>query len=158
MQETPLATAPTPPDCFRQQELETFQAFENQTLGTVHYYLWPANPEPAFLYALELYFENGETLLLSSGESTEAIRLISAESLVETARKLQEIHGQALLQRMVANVQPLWQGAIGQELAAIQLSRHESGLYRNDALLLDFGAKQIFLQLSEKDGLELGLY
>ncbi len=158
MQETPLSQDPTPPDCFRQSELEAFQSFENQKLGAIHYYLWPANPESAFLYALELYFENGKTLLLSSGESTESIQVISAESLVGTARKLQEIHGKAIIQRLVANAQPLWQGAIGQLLQAIQLSPQENGLYRNDALLLDFGEKKILLQLSRQDGLELGVY
>ncbi len=150
---------PTPPDCFRQSELEAFQTFENQILATVNYYLWRSNSKSAFLYALELYFENGETLLVSSGESSDAIRIISAESLVETAQKLKELHGEALIQRVVANVQPLWNDVIGSVLEGIRLSRQEeNGLYSNDAMLLDFGEKQIMLELSEKDGLELGVY
>jgi hypothetical protein len=150
---------PTPPDCFRQSELEAFQTFENQILATVNYYLWRSNSKSAFLYALELYFENGETLLVSSGESSDAIRVISAESLVETAQKLKELHGEALIQRIVANVQPLWNDVIGSVLEGIRLSRQEeNGLYSNDAMLLDFGEKQIMLELSEKDGLELGEY
>jgi len=150
---------PTPPDCFRQSELEAFQSFENQTLATANYYLWRSNSKSAFLYALELYFENGQTLLLSSGESSDAIRIISAESLVETAQKLKELHGEALIQRIVANVQPLWNDVVGSVLEGIRLSRQEeNGLYSNDAMLLDFGEKQIMLELSEKDGLELGVY
>lgn len=150
---------PTPPDCFRQSELEAFQTFENQILATVNYYLWRSNSKSAFLYALELYFENGETLLVSSGESSDAIRIISAESLVETAQKLKELHGEALIQRVMANVQPLWNDVIGSVLEGIRLSRQEeNGLYSNDAMLLDFGEKQIMLELSEKDGLELGVY
>jgi hypothetical protein len=150
---------PTPPDCFRQAELEAFQLFENQILATVNYYLWRSNSKSAFLYALELYFDHGETLLLSSGESSDAIRILSAESLVETARKLKELHGEALIQRIVANVQPLWNDVIGSTLVGIRLSRQEeNGLYSNDAMLLDFGEKQIMLELSEKDGLELGVY
>lgn len=150
---------PTPPDCFRQSELEAFQTFENQILATVNYYLWRSNSKSAFLYALELYFENGETLLVSSGESSDAIRIISAESLVETAQKLKELHGEALIQRIVANVQPLWNDVIGSVLEGIRLSRQEeNGLYSNDAMLLDFGEKQIMLELSEKNGLELGVY
>ncbi len=158
MQENPRLNDPTPPDCFRQADLELFQLFESRVLQTVNYYLWPSNPAAAMLYALELYFDNGETLLLSSGEDSESIQVISVEALVETARKLQEIHGQAILQRMVANAQPLWNGAVGEVLEAIQLSRHERGLYRNDALLFDFGKKKILLQLSQKEGLELGEY
>ncbi|MFN0033924.1 MAG: hypothetical protein ACKVUS_02585 [Saprospiraceae bacterium] len=162
MQENPRQHDPTPADCFQQAELELFQSFESQTLETITYYLWHLNAgygmrnaESAFLYALEMQFETGETLLLSSGESSEAIRAIAPESLLETARKLHELHDEALIQRMAANAQPLWQGAVGAALGGIQLSRHESGLYRNDALLLDFGEKKILLQLSQKEGLEL---
>jgi len=149
------SSSQTPNDCFQQSEVEAFQAFEGQKLETVNYYLWRASPKSSFLYAIELYFENGETLLLSSGESSEAIGIISAEALVETARKLQVLHGEALIQRIVANVQPLWRDVVGANLQEIRLARHESGLYHNDALLLDFGEKQIMLELNEKDGLIL---
>lgn len=124
-------------------------------LETVTYYLWLSKTAPAFLFTLELFFKNGESLLLSSGQDSEAISLVSEASLMETARNLQEIHGEPLLQRMKADAQAIWQGAVGNILEAIQLSRHENGLYRNDALLLDFGPKKILLRLSVKDGLEL---
>lgn len=149
---------PTPPDCFRQSEVAAFQTFENQILQTVNYYVWRSNPKSAFLYALELFFENGGTLLLSSGESSEAIRIITPEALVQTARKLQDLHGEALIQRIVASIQPIWREVIGSTLREILLTRHETGLYSNEALLLDFDKKQIFLELSEKDGLEVGEY
>ena len=155
MQEKSPLQDPTPADCFKQSELEMFQSFEIQVLHTVNYYRWRSETEYAFLFALELYFENGETLLLSSGESSDAIRIIPAQSLVDTARKLQEMHGKTVIQRLIANTQPLWQGAVGVILQGIQLSRHEGGLYRNDALLFDFGAHKIAVQLSQKDGLEL---
>ena len=149
---------PTPPNCFKQAEVEAFQTFENQRLETVNYYLWRANSKSSFLYALELYFEHGETLLLSSGEDSESIRLITAASMVETARKLQSLHGEALIQRIVANIQPLWRDILGENLLEIRLTRHESGLYQNDAILLDFGETQILVELSEKEGLILGEY
>jgi hypothetical protein len=158
MQESPRPNDATPPDCFRQSDVEAMQAFENQKLATVNYYLWRSSPKSSFLYALELYFENGEMLLLSSGEGSEAIRLTSARSLVETAQKLKEMHGEALIQRIVANIQPLWRDVIGANLEEIRLARHENGLYHNDALLLDFGETQILLELSEKDGLVLSEY
>ncbi len=158
MKKTPNPQDPTPPDCFKQSEVEAFQTFEQQMLETVNYYVWRASAKSAFLYALELYFSNGETLLLSSGESSEAIEVISAESLVATAQKLKEIQGEAVVQRIVANVQPTWQGIVGATLQGVRLSRHESGLYHNDSLLFDFGEKKILLELSEKEGLELGEY
>ena len=157
MQKDPLSNDPTPPECFQQWELELFQSFDNQTLNTANYYLWRANTKSSFLYALELYFENGETLLLSSGEDSEKIQVITPESLVATAQKLQSLHGEALIQRIVANIQPLWREVVGAALQGIRLSsQEETGLYRNDALLLDFGEKQILLELSEKEGLVLG--
>ncbi len=149
---------PTPSDCFRQSEVETFQAFEGQKLQTVNYYLWRANQRSSFLHAIELYFVNGETLLLSSGESSDAIQIIGAEALVQTAQKLKEMHGEALIQRIVADIQPLWRDVIGASLQEILLTRNEAGLYSNEALLFDFGEKQIMLELSEKEGLELGEY
>lgn len=159
MSKTPLAPDSIPPDCFRQSEVETLQTFDHQTLGAVHYYLWRASAQSAFLYALEMYFDNGKTLLLSSGESSEAIQLIAPQALVDTAVQLKNLEGTAIIQHLVANVQPIWRDVLGMPLQNIQLSRHEgTGLYRNDALLLDFGAKQILIELSEKDGLELGEY
>jgi hypothetical protein len=158
MQDSPHAQDPTPPDCFKQAEVETFQAFEGQRLETANYYLWRASSKTSFLYAIELYFDNGETLLLSSGEDSEAIRMITPESLVKTAQHLQTIHSEAVIQHIVANVQPLWRDVVGASLQEIRLSRHESGLYQNDALLLNFGEKQILLELAEKEGLLLGEY
>jgi hypothetical protein len=154
MQEHPIAAPP--PDCFRQEELEAFQTFESQVLQTLRYYLWRSGGSAgALLYALELCFADGAALLLSGGEDSEAIAILDPESLVETARKLQALHGQAVIERMSADAQPLWAGALGQALQGIRLSRHENGLYRNDALLLDFGEKRILLRLGEREGLEL---
>ncbi|MBK8429013.1 MAG: hypothetical protein IPL27_25035 [Lewinellaceae bacterium] len=155
---------PTPPDCFRMEELEIFQSFENQTLVDVNYYLWLNQAETEdgiplrFLYALELLFESNESLMLSSGEDSAAIRLIHAESLVNTARQLQELHGKVLIQRVSAVAQPLWEGVAWKVLEAIHLSRNEAGLYHNDAVLLDFGSKRILVRLSEREGLELEPY
>ncbi len=155
---------PTPPDCFRMEELEIFQSFENQTLVDVNYYLWLNQAETEdgillrFLYALELLFESNESLMLSSGEDSAAIRLINAESLVNTARQLQELHGKVLIQRVSAVAQPLWEGVAWKILQAIHLSRNEAGLYHNDAMLLDFGNTRILISLSEREGLELAPY
>lgn len=152
---------PTPPECFRMEELEMFQSFENQTLVDVNYYLWLNRGESEeelpirFLYALELLFESNESLMLSSGEDSEAIRIINAESLVNTARQLQELHEKVLIQRVSAVAQPLWEGVAWKVLEAIHLSRNEAGLYLNDAVLLDFGSKRILVRLSEREGLEL---
>ena len=150
----------TPPDCFRLEELETFQSFEGQLLADVNYYLWLNQTDDdaipyRFLYTLELVFDSNDSLLLSSGEDSEAIRVIAAETLLETARQLQQLHGKISIQRLSAGAQPLWQPAIGKTLEGIRLSRNEAGFYLNDALLLDFGKRRILVQLSEKEGLEI---
>ena len=155
---------PTPPDCFRIEELEMFQSFENQTLVDVNYYLWlnQAITEDdiplRFLYALELLFESNESIESLIFSNIASIRLINAESLVTTARQLQELHGKVLIQRVSAVAQPLWLDVAGKMLDAIHLSRSEAGLYHNDAVLLDFGDKRILVRLSERDGLELAPY
>ncbi|MBK6996686.1 MAG: hypothetical protein IPH31_17795 [Lewinellaceae bacterium] len=75
MQETPHPQDPTPPDCFRQAEVEAFQTFEGQILATVNYYLWRARLQNVFSLRGGTVFENGETLLLSSGESPRPSKL-----------------------------------------------------------------------------------
>jgi len=152
----------TPPECFGLEELETFQSFESQLLADVNYYLWLNQADDGaipyrFLYTLELVFDSNDSLLLSSGEDSEAIRVITAETLLETARQLQRLHGKISIQRISAGAQPLWQPAIGKILEGIRLSRNDAGLYLNDALLLDFGKRRILVQLSEKEGLEIAM-
>ncbi|MBK6933471.1 MAG: hypothetical protein IPH12_22435 [Saprospirales bacterium] len=136
-----------------------FQAYEAQVLLDVNYYLWLNNTDTdagpyRFLYAIELIFEQGGALLLSSGEDTAAIRVIPAETLIQTARDLQALHGQVCIQQVHAGPFPLWL-ALGHPLKGIRLSNNGAGLYLNDALALDFGQWQIMVQLSKTEGLEM---
>lgn len=154
---------PTPPECFKLAELEILQSFESQELIDVNYYLWiNAAADGAapyrFLYAIELLFDNYASLLLSSGEDTEAIRVITAAELLETARALQTLHGKITIERAPAAALPLWQSAAGHMLLSINLSKTDEGLYLNDALLLNFGAHKIMVQLSDREGLAVGVY
>ena len=153
---------PTPADCFRLEELEIFQSFEHQLLQEANYYFWLHNPEPGsphhrFLYCLELIFDRTGALLLSSGEDSTAIQIITAESLIKTAGELQALHGQQTIQRVQTEGYPLWEPVIDQALQAVRLSRHTSGLYLNDVLNLEFKEREIQVQLSRKEGLELVL-
>lgn len=148
-----------PAECFRQAELETFQSLEGQRLEGVAYYLWRHEGSgEAFLFALELAFGHREPLLLAADEDLTAISILSAEAIQETAKKLHALHGKAVLEKMNANAQPIWAGAPGENLQGIRLNRHESGLYQNDALLLDFGQKNILVRLGERHGLALEIY
>lgn len=154
---------PTPPDCFRLEDLEVFQSCEQQTLADVNYYVWLNHLEAGeaplrFLYCLELVFEDREALLLSSGEDSEAVRILSPEALIKTAQQLQTLHHRVSIQRISAGAFPLWQPAVGHLLQAIRLSRGDDGLFLNDAVLLDFGVRQILVGLHPKEGLELGEY
>ena len=153
----------TPPDCFRLEELEQLQSFENQVLEQVNYYFWinqsEADAPPyRFLFYLELVFADLRSLLLTSGEESEAIRVSKAEELVKTAEALRALHNKIVIQRVVAENFPLWENVQGKVLTATQLSKNEQGLCLNDALLLDFGAQKIMVRLSRKEGLEVGLY
>lgn len=153
----------TPADCFRLEELEAFQGFEGQVLAEVNYYLWlnrtsEAHAPLRFLYTIELGFEGYPSLLLSSGEDTDAIRVLAAEDLIKTARALQTLHGQVVIQRVSAGALALWLDVLGRPLEGVRLTKNAHGLYWNDALLLDFGYRRILVQLSAADGLEVGVY
>lgn len=154
---------PTPPDCFRLEELEQMQTFENQVLSQVNYYFWINQaeadaPPNRFLFFLELVFEDLRSLLLSSGEDSEAIRVSSAEELVKTAEALRTLHNQIVIQRVAAEDFPLWTGIQGKILSAIRLAKNEQGLYANEVLLLDFNDQKIMVRLSRQEGLEVGNY
>lgn len=154
---------PTPPDCFRLEELEQLQSFENQILSDVNYYFWINQVEQEeapyrFLFFLELIFDNQSSLLLTSGEDTEAMQVSNAGELVRTAEALRVLHGKIIIQRVVAGDFPLWSGVQGKMLAHVRLSKNEQGLYANDALLLDFEEQKILVRLSAREGLEVGNY
>lgn len=163
MKNDPLHDDPTPPDCFRLEEIQALQSFEKLALADVNYYIWHNQPEAGamphrFLYTLELVFSTGESLLLSSGDDSEAIRLLTAENLVETARRLQQIHSKPVIQRVAASIQPVWREAVGKTLLHVRLGRNEAGLFLNDAVLLDFGEHRVLVRLSEREGLLAGGY
>jgi hypothetical protein len=157
MENLPQQDAHIPPDCFTQEALELFQSFENETLAAVHYYPWlnlgeNADTQPfRFLLALELVFESGNALLLSAGEDSEVIQIITAENLLEMASRLQQLHGQPTIQRLLRSEQGFWPKLLGKTLQSIQLSRHQNGLYRNDALMLDFGNAGVVVELQEAE-------
>ncbi len=163
MDHHPHQEDPTPPGSFRLEELEQLQSFENQTLTEVNYYFWINQAEQddspyRFLFFLELIFEDQHSLLLTSGEDSEAIQVGNAEALVKTAGELRVLHGKIVIQRVAAATFPLWAGVQGKTLASIRLSKNEQGLYANDALLLDFTDQHILVRLSLREGLEVGNY
>ena len=151
----------TPSEYFRLEEIQALLSFEKQQLSEVVYYVWHDQAEAGaqphrFLYAIELVFDSGPSLLLSSGDDSEAIRVIQAEDLVDTAKKLQQIHGKAVIQRIPAGRQPQWRSVTGKSLENIRLARNEAGLYLNDAVLLDFGEHRVLVKLNEREGLLAG--
>jgi hypothetical protein len=150
---------PTPPDCFRLEELEAFKLFDNQRLVEVNYYFWnPGSaPDTRMLYFLELLFDSDNALILTSGQDSEAIRVTDAMSLIGEARLLQTQHaGHAVVQRVAALASALWQPVAQAPLAGIRLSKNEAGLYQNDALLLDFeAAGGLIVALHPKGGLAI---
>jgi hypothetical protein len=154
---------PTPPDCFSLEEIQILQSYEQQRLERTTYYIWHNQTEPGtlphrFLYAIEMVFDAGESLLLSSGEDSEAIRLITAEQLVDMAHRLQRLHGKAVIQRVPAQAQPLWRDVAGKTLHNIRLAKNDEGLYLNDAVLLDFNEHRVLVRLAEREGLLAGAY
>ncbi|MEZ4927872.1 MAG: hypothetical protein R3A50_16435 [Saprospiraceae bacterium] len=159
MQEQQSDQYPIPSNQFRLEELQTFLGFEHNTLSGVNYYLWvrgAAENSQHFLFALELQFETGGRLLLSSGEGSEAISVISDDALIEIAKRLEQMHGHPVIQSMPRSNQGLWANITGTSLEEVQLSRGENNLFRNDALMLRFEEAHILVRLVEAgDGLEI---
>jgi hypothetical protein len=163
MENYPRHDDSTPPDCFLLEEIQALQSFEKQVLDGVNYYILHNQSEAGtmphrFLYALELVFDSGEALILSSGDDSEAIHLLTAEQIVETAHRLQRMHGKPVIQRIAAGIQPVWREVVGKALQHIRLARNEAGLYLNDATLLDFGEHRVLVRLNEREGLLAGAY
>jgi hypothetical protein len=148
---------PTPPDCFKVEEIQAFQAFGGQALSEVNYYLrfYPGQSERRFLYCLELLFQSDDALLLCSEEEATSIEVIDALSFINRARQAQTtLNGQPAVQRVGATSSALWQPFIGQVLSGILLSGNGNGLYLNDALALDFAAQgRLIVSLGQAGGL-----
>ena len=159
MQEQQSDQYPTPSNHFRLEELQTFLGFEHKTLSGVNYYLWVQDKtENAshFLFAMELQFDTGGRLLLSSGEDSAGISIITDDVLIETAKRLEQMHGHPVIQSMPRSNQGLWANITGTSLEEVQLSRGENDLFRNDALMLRFEEAHILVRLVEAgDGLEI---
>lgn len=149
---------PTPPDCFRLEDITTLRASEGCILARVNYYIWKSSTDtPGFLYFLEMIFTDHTALMLSSGEDSLAIRLSNAETLVNTARRLQAIHGIPLIERLSAQNSPIWRNVISQTLRSVQLTKHANGLYANSAIQFVFDNQHVTVMIGEREGLELSI-
>ncbi|HMX39772.1 MAG TPA: hypothetical protein PK971_00565 [Saprospiraceae bacterium] len=148
---------PLPAGCFSLEEVHQLQSTAGRTLTQVSYYLWASaesDAEAGFLYFLELSFDAGPALYLTCGEDSTGIQVSDAAALIETAHQLQALHGKPCIRHIAAhNTSALWQPVVGRPLHAIHLMRHESGLYANEALQLEFGDRQIVIELAEQEGL-----
>ena len=150
-----------PPGHFQLEEIQTLRSFEYLTLSGIDYYLWVNESQTGaghFLLALELRFESGPSLLLSSGEDSEGISVSSPEQLLEMASRLFQLNGKPVVQRLKRDEHPFWQPYLMKQLKAVRLSRSDEGLYLNDALLLDFGGESVLVSLRpEQEGLSISV-
>jgi hypothetical protein len=156
MMASPDQNDPTPPDCFRLEDITTLRASEGCVLAQVNYYIWKDEENArGFLYFLELIFTDHTALMLTSGEDSLAIRISDAATLVNTARRLQALHGVPVIERLAAQTSPIWQDAMGKTLRSVQLTKHDNGLYANSAIQFVFENQQITVMIGEREGLEL---
>lgn len=151
-------------DCFALEELKILKSFDGRLLTGVEYYLWANEPRPSdarceFLMGLKMIFEGDHPLVLTSGENSLAIGVTNPGFMAQLAEKLQKVNQQPVIRRISAGQQPIWQGLIGKVMQGIHLSRHSvlEG-YANDALLFDFDQRKLLVKLSDKEGLEAGIF
>jgi hypothetical protein len=146
-----------PPDCFQLHELEAMQDFGGQLIEEIFYYTYKKNTDsgtesPEYLFAV-LLVSSESGLLISSGKDAAALSILSPEALEAIIEHHQNY---AVLRRQSAMQQKTWASIPQKKLEQIQLSRHENGLYRNDALLLDFGHSEVLIGvIMEKPGMYL---
>jgi hypothetical protein len=156
MMASPDQSDPTPPDCFRLEDITTLRASEGAVLAQANYYIWKAEDDAhGFLFFLELIFTDHTALMLSSGEDSLAIRISDAATLVNTAQRLQALHGVPIIARLSAQTSQIWQNVLGKTLQSVHLTKHDNGLYANSAVRFLFENQQITVMIGERGGLEL---
>jgi hypothetical protein len=156
-------TQKEPSGFFQLEEVSTFQEMQGEQLAEVTYYFWShgEKQEQRFLLYIELLFASDNALILTSGEDSDGLKVNDAMSLIQHARTLMERNqGRPAVSQLPASASALWQPLLGKTLAHIRLSKEtESGLYYNDALVLDFAdATGIMISLNERGGISVGTY
>ena len=148
---------PTPDGFFKLEELQTFKSLQGEQLADVNYFFWhhASTPEVQFLLFIEILFVSEHALILTSGEDTDALRIIEAMDLIQQARQLMERgNGEPAVRQLNASGSAIWMPLLGQKLQGIHLSKDPSNqLYVNDALLLQFEDHGVVVALNEKGGM-----
>ncbi len=153
-----------PDPVFQPEEVIALHQAEGHALTNVLYYLWLNTFDEErpfrFLYFLEMTFDDGQSILLTSGEDSASIRLSTAEALVQTAADLRDLHGKVTIMRSRAGILPVWQDVLGKKLEAIRVSKNENGEYLADAIVLDFGPENLILVSLDPigDGLRVDVF
>lgn len=151
-------TIKTPDGCFSLEDITTFRALDGEKLADANYYFWTdaEKGDQRFLFFLEILFVSEQALILTSGEDTDAIRIVEAMDVINKAKELMARNDhKPAMQQMNATASGIWQPFAGQPLQSVRLSKNEEGLYLNDAILLDFGTGGIIVALHDKGGLAI---
>jgi hypothetical protein len=133
---------------FSYDELKQFKAVEGLRLNRVIYHYWQNKAKASetfeFLDKLELEFTEGGKLILTTSEETEGAMALVMDFDAEKQHflLLHEFGGKLGMRSADLTSNILWEAAAGKVLRSCQLV-HESGSYRNDTLLLDFGDEQL---------------
>lgn len=132
------------------------QAFEGEYLDDILYYTYKnaaaaGTESPEWLFAI-LFVAGDSALLVSTDEYSEALRVLNAAELQEVVAVLGQ---SASIRRIAALQQGLWAAIPDRKLLSVQLSRHVNGLYRNDAVLLEFSTCKVMLCLNDGEGMRL---
>ncbi|GAB4143142.1 MAG: hypothetical protein Fur0041_18260 [Bacteroidia bacterium] len=134
---------------FSFEELKALKNTEHKKLTTVFYHNWlnKANPHEAFEFTdkIELRFEDGSRLVVGTSDETEQAIALDPDFDAEKRKLmlLHEFNGKIDQRSVDMTGNPLWSFAAGQTLLQIALVKEEENLYRNDAMLLDFGDEKL---------------
>lgn len=150
------STITTPEGCFSLEDITTFRALDGEKLADVNYYFWTSadKSQQRFLLFMEILFVSEQALIITSGEDTDAIRIVEAMDVINKGKDLMARNDRKpAMQQLSATASAIWHPYSGQPLTSIRLTKNDAGLYLNDAILLDFGTGGVIVALHDKGGL-----
>jgi hypothetical protein len=128
---------------FTYDEVLTLDKVQDRTLHKVLYHYWvniAKEEEVKVLDVLQLFFTDG-TDLSFSGRLDECLKLVQPDIDKDREELLLQFGGKIVLQTEDMTQTPLWTET--GVLAYVSLRKTENGEYLNDAVLLEFEAKEI---------------
>lgn len=147
---------------FGYHELARLNSLEGKKISEVNYYVWVnrinMNSPYVFIDKLELVTDENEKLVLTGGEESDGLYLLSEYDPAEEILRLEhQFAGQITVKKHKASQDRFWKDVMNLEIQSVQLSK-EGDRYLADAIVLDFGQERRLIGLSPEEGIIIDFY